>query len=87
MKIRVKRLFDYMVGTETKRLEPGIYEVPGDIDNELARKVLRWGSAEKLAEKKAPENKVVKTPKSKARVAASTVHSSRPRTKPNARGR
>ena len=41
MKIRVKRRFDYMVGVEVKHLAPGIYEVPDDIDAELAHKVLR----------------------------------------------
>lgn len=87
MKIRIKREFVYMDGTQTKRLPPGIYEVPKDITAELAGKVLRWGTSEKMVEKKAPENKVAKAPKSKARVAKSPVYSSRARTKPNARGR
>ena len=87
MKIRIIREFTYQVGTEVKRLTPGIYGVPGDIDRELARKVLRFGRAEKVFEKKAPENKVVKPAKSKARVAKATVYSSSARTKPHSRGR
>lgn len=57
-----------MVGVKTKEILPGTYSVPKDISQELAEKIRKFGRAEIIVEKKAPENKVVRTPKSKAKV-------------------
>lgn len=82
MKLKIKREFVYMVGTETRRIPPGVYDVPASIDEILAAKVLKWGSAEKVVEKKAPENKVVKIAESKAGVVKPSKRSRRTRAKP-----
>lgn len=84
MKIRIKRHFRYQASaTKTKDIAPGVYEVPGDISEELARKVLRFGKAEVVVEKKAPENKVVPVAENKAEVVKPAVRGRRARTKPN----
>lgn len=84
MKIRIKREFVYMVGTKERRVAPGVYSVPDDIDHELAAKILMWGVSETVVEKKAPENKLVKPAENKARVAKPPKRRSRTRTKPDA---
>jgi len=62
MKIRVKRTFQYQIDAATVgTIQPGIH----DLDDELALKVLKFGSAEKVLEKVAPENKVVKVAETK----------------------
>lgn len=62
MKIKVKRTFNYQVDARTVgTIEPGVHDLP----DELAYKVLRFGKAEKVPEKVAPENKVVRTPETK----------------------
>ncbi len=84
MKIKVKRLFRYMATpTDTKDIVVGVYSVPEDISDELAQKILRFGKAEVLQEKKAPENKVVATPENKTRVAAPTGNRRSTRAKPD----
>lgn len=54
MKIRLKRSFTYQIDARTtETLAPGIH----DLDKDLASKVLRFGKAELVIEKKAPQNK------------------------------
>ena len=66
MKIRIKRPFQYQDGPRSVvTLEPGIH----DLSKELAEKVLRFGKAELVVEKKAPENKVAEVPENKSKVA------------------
>lgn len=75
MKIKVKRLFRFQkTPTKVGEVKPGVYSVPGDLSNELAAKILKFGKAEKLIdEKKAPENKNLgKAPESKSKVAKKT---------------
>lgn len=66
MKIRIKRPFTYQVSaTKTETIQPGVH----DLSQDLAEKVLRFGKAELVVEKKAPENKLRgKAPENKARV-------------------
>ena len=54
-------------------------QTPGEISGELANKVLRFGKAEVVVEKKAPENKVVSIAESKSKVAKKPVRRRRPR--------
>lgn len=62
MKIRLKRTFQLQVSANKIEVyEPGIHEVSA----EIADKMLRFGKAEKVLEKKAPENKVVSAPETK----------------------
>ena len=80
MKIKVKKPFRYQVDARKEaEIAPGIYEVPGEISGELARKILHFGKAEVVVEKKAPENKVVEIAESKAKVAKKPVRRRRPR--------
>lgn len=60
------------VGTTTVVHEPGVYRVPADIDKATAQKMLRFGRAELLSTKTAPENKLGKVPENKTRVAKKT---------------
>ena len=84
MKLKIRRKFQYQASaTEVKELSPGVYEVPGDISEELAGKVLRFGRAHVLVEKKAPENKVVKAPENKTKVAKKSGYRRSTRAKPN----
>jgi hypothetical protein len=84
VKLKIRRKFCYQASaTEVKELQPGVYEVPGEISEDLARKVLRFGTAEVVAEKKAPENKVVTAPENKAKVAKKSSHRRSSRAKPN----
>jgi len=65
MKVRIKRPFTYQDGPrKTITLEPGVH----DLSDRLAGLALRFGKAELVVEKKAPENKVVKPAESKATV-------------------
>ena len=78
MKIRVKKVFRYQVDARKEReLQPGVHDLPDD----LALKVLKFGKAEKVFEKVAPENKVVKAPESKSKVARKSVRRSGSRSK------
>jgi len=62
MKVKVKRAFQIQIDSRTvKTYEPGVY----DVDRELAEKMIRFGKAEKVLEKVAPENKVVSAPETK----------------------
>ena len=80
MKIKVRKAFRYQVDARKEaELAPGIYEVPGEISGELANKVLRFGKANVVVEKKAPENKVVSIAESKSKVAKKPVRRRRPR--------
>lgn len=84
MKIRIKRTFQYQVDAQTiKSLEPGIYVSPGDISDRLARMAVRMGYAEMVLKKKAPEDKLVKVPESKKKVARKPVRSRSTRAKPD----
>ena len=64
MKVRIKRTFKYMDGVKEKTLKQGIY----DLDERLAGLALRWGKAELVVEKKAPENKLGKVSENKSKV-------------------
>ena len=74
MKLRVKRLFKYMVDNVTAdKLLPGEYDVPGDVPESTALLAIQFGAAvfvfppQKAAPKKvAPENKAVKVAENKA---------------------
>ena len=74
MRIKINRIFSYQESSQkVGKLQPGIYTAPKDISFDMCAKVLKFGNATLLAdvkkpEKKAPENKVVKTPDSKAEV-------------------
>jgi len=72
MKIRIKRLFRYQATPQkVKEIKPGDYDVPGEISEEMARKILRFGKAEWITDqvvKVAPENKVVETAENKSEV-------------------
>ena len=80
MEINLKRPFTYQVDARTtKTIEVGVHDLP----QHLAKKVLRFGKAEIVVKKKAPENKKRgKAPENKARVGGSTKRSRSPRTKP-----
>lgn len=72
MKIQVKKVFKYTFDSVTTHtLTPGFYDVPAEVDKEAANLAISFGAAvrviEKPAEKKAPENKVVSAPKTKAK--------------------
>jgi len=73
MQIKVKKPFRYQDGPRKEReIKPGVYKVPGEIDETLARKILRFGKAEWVVEQRmtkvAPENKVVEPDESKSEV-------------------
>jgi len=80
MKIRVKRPFVYQVDARTTvRLPVGEH----DLSREIAEKVLRFGKAEMVVEKKAPANKSRgKAAENKARVVKPTKRGGRKRAKP-----
>ena len=64
MRIRVKRLFKYTWDNrKTHQLLPGEYDVPGEVAENTALLAIQFGAAVRInapvAEKKAPENKVV----------------------------
>lgn len=78
MNFRLKKEFRYQkTSTEVVSIKPGTYSVPKDFSKELFEKIRRFGQVEVLAEKKAPENKVVKTPENKARVGKKAVRGGR----------
>lgn len=64
MQIKVKRLFRYQVGAETKELAVGVHTLP----KELAEKVLKWGRAEVVVEEKPARKKRKNAPENKARL-------------------
>ena len=69
MKINIRRRFTYQVDSRTTEIIcPGVYDVPGQITKELADKIIKWGRAHWVAEKKAPENKVAKVAENKTRL-------------------
>lgn len=82
MKIRLKRPFTYQVDAQTtKTLEPGIH----DVNQALAEKILRFGKAELVSEKKAPQNKARGgAPENKTKVAGKAKRRSRKRPKSDA---
>ena len=64
MKIRLRHGFRYQIdATTVGELPRGVH----DVDDELARKAIRFGGA-KIVEKKAPENKLGKVPENKSKV-------------------
>lgn len=70
MKLRLLRPFTYQkTPSQTETIEKGIH----DLSAELAAKVLRFGKAERITEKKAPQNKIVEPAENKARVAKKAV--------------
>ena len=63
MKIRVRRTFRYQATPqEVREIQPGIH----DLSPELAAKVLKYGKAEKVFEKVAPENKAIAVTENKS---------------------
>jgi hypothetical protein len=89
MRIKVKREFFIQISSQSvKRIVPGVYSVPEELDQNTADKVLKWGSAEVVPEKKAPENKIVQVAENKSEVGGSAGNSGSAGTKPKAkRGR
>jgi len=79
MKIRIKRVFRYQVSaTNIRELQPGVYDVGGDISKHVAEIALNFGKAELVVEtvapkKVAPENKVVEVTEDKTSVAKPAV--------------
>jgi len=73
MKVRVRRPFTYQVSaTKTETIAPGVHDLP----KELVEKILRFGKAELVVEKKAPENKLRgHAPESKKKVGKKSVRS------------
>jgi hypothetical protein len=66
-RIKVKRAFAIQDGPrKVKVIQPGTYRVPEDIDSVTAAKILKFGSAEIIIEKKAPENKLGTVAENKA---------------------
>jgi hypothetical protein len=65
MKIKVRRLFKYMLDSiTTHELKPGEYQVPQEVDSDVAILAIQFGAAVRVNEPvktPAPENKV-KTP-------------------------
>jgi hypothetical protein len=81
MQIKVKRKFRYETAPGVvAEIAPGVHDLP----DELAYKVLKFGRAEKVYEKRAPENKVVAVAEHKAGLDGATVRRRRKRTKPDA---
>lgn len=80
MKIRLKRSFTYQIDARTtETLAPGVH----DLSKELAEKVLRFGNAELVKEKKAPQNKVRgEASENKTGVARKSKRRRSPRSKP-----
>ena len=73
MRIKVKKSFRYQDGPRKEcEIKPGVYNVPGEINETLARKILRFGKAEWVVEqpieKVAPENKIIEAAESKPTV-------------------
>jgi hypothetical protein len=70
MKLRVKRVFKYMLDNiTTYTLLPGTYNVPKDVSEEVAVLAIQFGNAVRINppfKKVAPENKVVKITENKA---------------------
>lgn len=86
MKVKIKKLFRYQDGPrKVRELTPGVYEVGKDISQHLCDSVLRYGKAEFVVEKKAPEKKVVEAPENKAGLGKPAMRGSSTRTKPNKR--
>ena len=69
MKIHIKKNFGFMVGTTEVKYPLAVLRVPQDISEEAARAAVRMGAGEWVAEKVAPENKVVQVAETKAKVA------------------
>ena len=84
MKIKIKKVFRYQFDAVTvKKLYPGVYDVGRDITQHVADSALRFGKAEVVVEKKAPENKIVQPAANKAKVAKKSGHRRSTRTKPD----
>jgi hypothetical protein len=79
MKVRIKRPFKYMDGPRKEVTLPvGVH----DVTERVAGLALRYGKAELVVEKKAPENKVVAPAENKAAVGKKTVRRRSTRSKP-----
>ncbi len=84
MKIKIKRVFNYQDGPRNVvELQPGVYGVGRDISQHVADLAIRWGGAEVVVEKKAPENKVVRASENKSKVAKKSGNRRSTRSKPN----
>lgn len=85
-RIKVKRTFLIQVTPErVKRIAPGTYRIPEDIDSQTADKIVKFGKAELFIEKKAPENKLGTVAENKASLEGSAGDSGSTGSKPNAR--
>jgi hypothetical protein len=71
MKLRVKRVFKYMLDNiTTYTLLPGTYNVPKDVSEEVAVLAIQFGNAVRINppfKKVAPENKTITVKKKKVR--------------------
>ena len=69
MKIRIRRAFKYMLDSVTTHtLQPGTYNVPKDVSEDVALLAIQFGAAVRVNQpfkKVAPENKAVKADKTK----------------------
>lgn len=84
MKIKVKKVFRYQVTpTTVGKIVPGVYDVPSDLSKALADKVFKFGSAEFVIEKVAPENKLAKVAENKSGVGRKTKRGRRSGSKSN----
>lgn len=84
--IRVKREFHIQVNSQkVRKIAPGTYRIPDEIDTATAEKVAKWGRAEIFVEKKAPENKVAAVAENKAQVGGAAGDSGGAGSKPDAR--
>ena len=80
MKIRITKTFRYQVDARNDaELKPGIHDVP----EEIANLAIMMRAAEKIVEKKAPENKVVEVAENKKKVARKSGRRRSTRTKPD----
>jgi len=88
MQFKVKRQFNIQVtALKVRTYSPGVYDVPKDMPKDHAVKCARqrrgeWVKVETV--KQAPENKVVETAESKAKVAKKTGYRRSTRTKSDA---
>ena len=70
MKIRLKRPFRYQVDARREReIPPGVHDLP----DKIAELAIKWGRAERVVEKVAPENKVVEIAENKKKVGKKSV--------------
>lgn len=66
MRIRIKNVFRFMDGDRERCMSPGIYEVPKDLREDVARLAISFGAAVRVdISKVAPENKAITAPEDK----------------------